>query len=215
MRMVIILNALTASVLTICVGCQTTSETAGLAGDAQARSERRTTEPSQRTPITAEDNPTTRGGRGEPSLDAFDRPAAWIYIDGQEGRFIERDGHPQVQWIINGPVSATPKFRVEAYEPLLGTPTNFNCVVDTVQSVDGSKVIYAVAADEGTFVVGQEYSLLQPGDDFKLRNRVSGDVVTEIAPLVPGTYMIVAGIKNGETGKEGLAVTYFTVGEDQ
>ena len=168
-----------------------------------------------RVVLTARNNPTTLAGRGEPSLDDFDRPAAWVYIDGQSGTFIERDGHPQVQWVIDGPIGSSPTFRVEAYEPLLGKPSDFNCVLKTVESADGSEVLYAFTAEPGTFRVGREYSLLEPGKSFTIRNNMTGDVVNEIPALMPGTYMMAAGVKNLEASTEGLAITYFTVGEGQ
>lgn len=219
MRTVIVV-ILTASILTVCAGCETATKPGDLVGNGQKKPWQPTAgqpppQTAQRTAFTAENNPTASGGRGEPSLEDFFRPAAWVYIDGQEGKYIERDGQPQVQWVIAGPVSSTPTFRAEAYEPLLGTPTDFNCVVETIDSVDGTKVAYVIAAVEGTFQVGQEYSLLHPGNGFVVRNRMTGDVVTEIALLVPGTYLFAAGIKNGQNGKEGLAITYFTVGEGE
>ncbi len=167
----------------------------------------------RRAAFTAENNPTRRDLRGDPSLEDFYRPAAWVYIDGREGRFIERDGRPQVQWQIEGLVSASPTFRVEVFSPLLGTPTNFVCTVDLLEAPDGTNIAYAIRAVEGTFILGHDYSLLRPGDNFVVRNRTTGDVVNELAPLVPGTYMLAAGIKNVETGKEALAITYFTVGQ--
>jgi len=162
---------------------------------------------------TSTKNPTTAAGRGEPSLEDKDRPAAWIYVDGKTGRFTERDGRPQFQWVIEEPVSATPTFRAEGYAPLLGTPKDFNGILTTVESSDGSDLSYAIAAKEGSFVVGRDYSLVDPGDDFIIRNWTTGDVVRQIAPLPPGTYAFAGGVRNQQTGKEALAVTYFTVGE--
>jgi len=164
--------------------------------------------------LTAENNPTAVAGRGQPSLEDGYRPAAWIYINDQGGTFLEREGNPQVQWIIEKPVGPSPTFRVEGYEPLLGRPKDFNCLIDTLEAKDGSKVAYAVAANPGTFEVGRAYSLLQPGNNFVIRNRATGDVLTEIASLGPGTYLIVAGVKNLEMGREALAVTSFTVAEN-
>lgn len=213
---------LTAGILTICVGCAQPGKGSGLAGDAPLDTSRRWAEknaPStagqsvQRAAFTAQSNPTTRDRGGEPSLDDFYRPAVWVYIDGNEGRFIERDGNPQVQWQIDGPVSALPTFRVEAFAPLLGTPKDFLCTLDTIEADDGSKVAYAIKANEGAFILGRDYSLLCPGEDFVIRNRTTGDVVSEVAPLVPGTYLLAAGLKNLDTGNEGLAITYFTVRE--
>ena len=40
-----------------------------------------------------------------------------------------------------------------------------------------------------------------------------GAVVAEAAPLAPGTYLLAAGIENSQTGKEALAITFFTVEE--
>lgn len=212
------LRALMVVVMAVCVGCQASGRK-----DASARPRRGGTPDTphkhlpdstvQRTAFTANDNPTTVDGRGEPSLDDAHRPAAWIFIDDRQGKFIERDGNPQVQWLIENPVSTSPTFRVEAYGPLLGTPQDFNCVVNTMEAADGSYITYAIAAVDGTFTLGREYSLLMPGADFIVRNRTTGDVVSEIPPLSPGTYVIAAGIKNLRKGREGLAITYFTVGE--
>ncbi len=213
---------LTVGTLIICVGCAQPGKGSNLAGDAPLDTSRQPDEknaPSpagqivQRTAFTARNNPTTRDRGGEPSLDDFYRPAVWVYIDGKEGGFIERDGNPQVQWQIQGPVSASPTFRVEAFAPLLGTPKDFLCTLDTIEASDGSKVAYAIKANEGTFILGRDYSLLCPGENFVIRNRTTGDVVSEVAPLVPGTYLLAAGAKNTDTGKEGLAITYFTVRE--
>ena len=70
-----------------------------------------------------------------------------------------------------------------------------------------------IAANEGTFSPGRDYPLLNPGDNFVIRNSLSGDIVREIAPLAPGTYALVGGLENRATGKRALTVTYFTVGE--
>ncbi|MEK7755907.1 MAG: hypothetical protein AAB385_01715 [Planctomycetota bacterium] len=165
--------------------------------------------------FTRANNPTTLAGRGEPNLEDKARPAAWVYVDGQAGKFTERDGEPLTQWVVEGPVCATPTFRVEGYEPLLGNPMDFKCVLQAVESSDGSTVVYGIAANEGTFTPGREYPLLNPGDNFIIRNGLTGDIVKEISPLAPGTYVIVGGLENRSTGKRALAVTYFTVGEDK
>jgi len=159
--------------------------------------------------ITAQSNPTTDGGRGTPSLDDFFRPAAWIHVDGQAGMFSSERGKPKLEWEIKVPVGASPTFRVEVFEPLLGNPKDFSCTLETIKG--SGKTAYAISSKEGKFSSETEYSLLKPGNDFVIRNRNSGDVVREIAPLEPGTYVIAAGIKNAKTGKEALAVTYFTV----
>jgi hypothetical protein len=201
---------LVAGLLIIGTGCGR-SERTKTAGHHRQRQTPKAAAP--RAPITAEKNPTTLAGRGQPSLDDEFRPAAWIYMDDHGGTYIEREGNPQVQWIIEDPARPTPTFRIEAYQPLLGNPKDLNCVIDTVDSSDGSKVAYVISSKPGTFEVGRTYSLLRPGDDFIIRNRATGDVVSEIAPLAPGTYLIAAGLKNLETDKEALAITYFTVGE--
>jgi hypothetical protein len=163
--------------------------------------------------FTAANNPTALAGRGEPSLEDRERPAAWVYIDGKAGKFSERDGQRLTQWTVGGTVGSSPTFRVEGYEPLLGTPQDFKCVLQAVESPDGSDVVYGIAAAEGTFSPGRDYPLLHPGDNFVIRNGLSGDIVREIAPLAPGTYALVSGLENKSTGKRALAVTYFTVGE--
>ena len=162
--------------------------------------------------FTAKDNPTAKDGRGDPDLEDFFRPAAWVYVGGRGGRFLAKDGKPQVQWMIDGPVSAAPTFRVEAYEPLFGKPKDLSCILDTVESNGGTPSYYGFAAKPGAFQVGREYSLLKPGDEFVVRNRATGDIVAEIPSLDPGTYSLIAAVKNLQTGKEGVAITYFTVG---
>ncbi|UCC28995.1 MAG: hypothetical protein JSU86_12415 [Phycisphaerales bacterium] len=221
MRSVTILCALSVGVVAFSFlsGCKKQDKPGTPAGDVQGQPSRQAPEqpatpPARRVAFTAENNPTTLAGRGEPSLDDFFRLPAWIYLDGKEGKFIERDGKPQVQWFIEGAVGSSPTFRVEAYEALLGTPKDFTCQLDTVDSPEASAIAYSFQANPGAFRVGHEYSLLKPGNDFTIRNRESGDVVAEIPPLVPGTYVLWAGIKNLEAGKEGLAITYFTVAED-
>lgn len=165
--------------------------------------------------FTAANNPTTLAGRGAPSLDERARPAAWVYVDGKAGKFTDRDGEPLTQWVVEGSVSASPTFRVEGYEPLLGNPRDFKCVLQAVDSSEGSTVVYGIAANEGTFAPGRDYSLLNPGENFVIRNGLTGDIVKEIAPLAPGTYAIVGGLENRSTGKRALAVSYFTVGAEK
>jgi hypothetical protein len=167
--------------------------------------------PVQRATLTAENNPTMLSGRGQPDLDDWLRPAAWIYVDGRSGEFLEVEGSPQGQWTITKPVSSTPTFRVEAYAPLLGNPRDFNCVLQPVDVSSDSTVTYVFSAVKGTFNVGHEYSLLKPGKNFTIRNYSTGDVVLKIPPLSPGTYLLAAGVKNLQQAKEGHAVTYFTV----
>ena len=98
--------------------------------------------------FTAASNPTTLAGRGQPSLDDKARPAAWVYVDGQAGKFIERDGEPLTQWVVEGPVCASPTFRVEGYEPLLGNPMDFKCVL---QAIDSSGTLH-----DGTVIDGPD-----------------------------------------------------------
>ena len=78
-----------------------------------------------------------------------------------------------------------------------------------------STVVYGIAANEGAFAVGQDYPLLNPGDNFVIRNGLTGDIVKEIAPLAPGTYALVGGLENRTTSKRALAVSYFTVGDEK
>ncbi len=184
------------------------------AGRSEVRAERsRPTGGQARTEIAPEKNPTSLAGRGEPSLDDPERPAAWIYVDGRPGEFAEREGHPQLEWVVEQPVSPTPTFRVETYGPLLGTPRDFKYLLKTVEAAEGSEVAYAVSAVDKTFVVGRDYPLLKPGDNFVIRNWTTGDIVSQIAPLAPGTYLIAGGVTNSANGKEAAAITYFTVGE--
>jgi len=132
-------------------------------------------------------------------------------MDGKEGRFREKDGIPLLQWWTDGAVSDSPTFRVEVFEPLLGNPRDFSCALQTYGSKDGSNIVYGIKAKEGMFRVGHEYSLLNPGSEFIIQDKISGLVITEIPKLAPGMYGLAAGIKNEETGAQGLAVTYFTV----
>ena len=230
MRKVKIISLLMIGVLTISAGCEAPEKAEPTAGDKQqaaakpAPKEAAPTKPAPAEPKPAEstpakpavavvDNPTTRSGRGVPDLDSWGRPAAWVYVDGQEGRYVEKDGRPLIQWILDTPVSRTPTFRVEAYEPVLGTPKDFQCALQTYESSAGPPILYAIRAKEGTFEVGKEYSLIKPGDNFVIVDKKTDQVVETIPHLDPGTYGIAAGIKNSETGKEGLAVTYFIVGQ--
>lgn len=169
---------------------------------------------SKREGYTAENNPTTKGGRGTPDLDNPQAPAAWVLVDGKSGTYKEEGGNKLLQWFIEEPVSPTPKFRVEAYEPLMGTPKDFKAIFRTVEPADGLDLVYAIAAKEGTFELGRDYSLLNPGENFTIRNGATGDEIKEIAPLAAGKYAILAAVKNTSTGKETLAVTYFTVKGD-
>jgi hypothetical protein len=194
---------LTAGLLVAALGCES-SQKRPIANDGPAK-------PVQRATLTSENNPTALAGRGEPDLDDWLRPAAWIYIDGQAGRFLDVDGSPQGQWTIGTPVSSSPTFRVEAYDPLLGNPRDFSCVVQPVDVGGSQTVTYVFSAVKGTFEVGREYSLLKPGKNFVIRNYSTGDVVLEIPRLAPGTYLMAAGVKNLRKAKEGHAVTYFTV----
>ncbi len=208
--------------LAIAAGCGSSTKTKGPATadtpktgatDASSKTAPSKPAPPPRHAMNAGDNPTTRSGRGEPSLDDVFRLPAWVIIDEKGGRFIEKDDHPDVHWQIEGPVSATPSFRVEAYKPLLGDPRDFACTLYSESEIDGSKVAYAMEAKTGSFKTGQRYSLLRPGDDFILRNLTTGDVVTQIPSLLPGTYVIAAGVKNLQTGAEGLAISRFAVAE--
>lgn len=166
----------------------------------------------QRAAFTVSNNPTSNAGRGEPDLEDPFRPSAWVFIGGQEGRFIEKDGNQLVQWVIGSSVNNSPTIRIEAMADLLGNPDNFACTLDTYNALDGSKIAYAIKADDGTFQTGREYSLLKPGKNFTIRNRLTGDVVHEISELAAGTYLIAAKVENSKTGQRGLAITSFTVG---
>ncbi len=216
MRNVAFHTLLIACTLAVWVGCDPADKNSGpVVGPASQPVGDSPENPSHRA-ITAENNPTTLAGRGEPDLDDQDRPAAWVYIDGREGHFIEREGNWQLEWVIDEPVSSTPTFRVEVYEPLLGVPKDFNCVLERkgVAPEDGTLVYYGLAAEEGTFQASHQYSLLDPGHNFVIRELPSGQIVSTIDPLPAGTYGLAVGVKNKETGKKGLAVTYFTVAEE-
>lgn len=193
----------------ILVGYGCTPNDGGIKGHVDQRKGKK-----PRVPYTTAHNPTKDADRGDPDPDLQDefRPAAWVLIDGMEGSFTEVNGHPQVQWIVEGPVSSTPTFRVEAFEPVLGTPTMFKCAVRTIEAADGSNVTYGIASDEDAFRVGWDYSLLAPGKGFVIREP-TGDIVDRIKPLAPGRYLIAASVQNPESNKTALAVTYFTVGE--
>jgi len=203
MRKNITASVLVASLLVVALGCQPTQK-GSVTGDTQQKA-------APQVKLTAENNPTALAGRGVPDLDDWLRPAAWIYIDGHAGRFLEVDGNPQGQWTIGTPVGPNPTFRVEAYAPLLGSPRDFSCVLQPVNVDAPSTVTYVFSAVKGTFRTDQTYSLLKPGKNFTIRNYTTGDVVLEIPPLSPGTYLLAAGIKNKSMGSEGHAVTYFTV----
>ena len=165
-----------------------------------------------RVHYTAADNPTKNADRGDPDptlLDQF-RPAAWVLIDGMEGTFTEGNGNPQLEWIVEESVSSSPTFRVEAFEPIIGSPSVFLCALRTIEAVDGSNVTYGIASQEGEFQVGRDYSLVSPGNGFVIRNS-TGDIVDGIGPLAPGRYYLAASVKNPESEKTALAVTSFTV----
>lgn len=166
----------------------------------------------KRPRITADNNPTTNAGRGTPSLDDRTCPAAWIYLDGHEGYFTEEDGHPLLQWIIDAPVGAEPTFSVEVLEGVLPLPLDFKCVLQTREVEEGARISYGIAADEGTFEVGKVYSLVDPGENFTIREPETGEVVDCIEPLAPGKYLIAGKLENRAQGIETAAVTYFTVG---
>lgn len=164
--------------------------------------------------FTSENNPTTRAGRGEPSVDDQFRPAAWVFVDGNGGTFVERDGQERLEWMIEGTVSSRPVFRVEALKSFVGDAKDFSCLLRTVTSSDGSDIYYAIKADEGTFELGKDYSLLNPGKNFTIRNGLTRDVVAKIARLTPGQYLIATAIGKPNSGKRVLAVSHFTVAGD-
>ena len=165
-------------------------------------------------PYTTENNPTKRDRQRDPDPTLQDQflPAAWVLIDGMEGTFTEVDGNPQLQWIVEEPVSSSPSFRVEAFEPIMGSPTVFRCALRTIEAVDGSSVTYGIASQDGEFQVGREYSLVSPGNGFVIRT-ATGDIVDGIGPLAPGRYFLAASVNNPESEKTALAVTSFTVGQ--
>jgi len=164
------------------------------------------------TSFTLTKNPTTEAGRGAPTLDDRTRPAAWIYVDGHKGKFVEQDGHPLLQWMIDTPVSATPTFRVEVVEEVVPPPVAFKCVLQTREAADGSFVSYGLTSEMGLFQVGTDYTLTTPGEAFVVKDLATGDVVAELDPLAPGDYLIAAALENPGRGIETPAVTFFTVG---
>ena len=179
----------------------------------EAKPEGRRSSGQKRVIYTAAHNPTTLAGRGTPSLDDQFRPAAWILLDGHEGRYGEVDGNPHLEWVIDEPVSASPTFRVEVFPPLLGTPDGFKAVLQSVETADGSQLVYGLSAGDAMFVPGKTYSLLSPGSGFTVRNLMTGETLPSIPSLPRGRYALAGGIKNSKTGAETPAVTFFTVGE--
>lgn len=179
-----------------------------------AKSAAPSAKPAKRVIFTSQHNPTTDAGRGEPSLDDQFRPAAWVLVDGHSGKFVENDGQARLEWMIDGDTSSHPSFRVEALESVVGSPKDFSCLLRTVSSAGGSDIYYAIKAKEGTFQVGKDYSLLDPGKDFVIRNGLTRDVVEQIAPLPPGQYLLASAIGAPNSGKRVLAVSHFTVAGD-
>ncbi len=177
-------------------------------------SKRTSTQRTTHVVFTAENNPTTNAGRGIPSVDDQFRQAAWIFMDGKGGEFVEENGQPRIEWVINDAVGRTPTFRVEAYTPLVGTPRDFNCLLRSLDNNDGPDIYYGIQAAPGTFELGKEYSLLSPGKGFVIRNGFTRDEVSKIDPLPPGRYMITGGIGAPDSDKRVLAVSYFTVADD-
>lgn len=161
-----------------------------------------------------EDNPTTKGGRGEPDLHDPRRPAAWIHIDDKEGRFVNRAGFPQVQWMIEGGVSRKPTFRVEVYKPLLGEVSEFRGVLHTHESPDNTLVAYLITAEPGKFKPGQTYSLISPGEGFTIRDLQAEKEVDIIPLLSPATYSFTVAVGNTGSSKEALAISNFNVRAD-
>lgn len=156
-------------------------------------------------------------GRGKPSLTDPQRPAAWIYIDGKAGEYTEVDGQPTLEWVIDEPVSATPTFRVDVYQPLLRKAGGFDGMLTRLEPKEEKRVDYLIAAGEGAFSPGTEYSLIDPGEGFVVRSFGDRKIIEKIDPLTPGTYMLVGTVRNAKSGKQALAVTRFTVaaGETQ
>jgi len=205
MRKVCILSSLILMTLVLTAGCQSGDASSGVITGGQRAG--------RYVGFTGADNPTTKAGRGEPNLHNEDQAAAWIYIDGYAGEYVELDGNPQLQWIITKPVHASPKFRVEAYTPLVGVPDAFSCVLRSISTRGGVPVVYMIAAKEGRFQPGRDYSLTNPGDDFVIRDGNTRDIIAEISPLPAGEYALAASVKNTMKDVAALAVTYFTVGE--
>lgn len=203
MRKVCILNSLALMALVLTTSCQSGNTSSGVITGSQRDN--------RYVGFTGTNNPTTNSGRGEPNLHDEDRAAAWIYIDGNAGEFVEVDGNPQLQWIITKPVHASPKFRVEVYTPLVGVPNAFSCVLRSISTRGGAPVVYMIAAKEGRFQPGRDYSLTHPGDDFVMRDGMTRDILTEIPALPAGEYALAASVKNTKKDVAALAVTYFNV----
>ncbi len=194
------------------VGCAAPAKRTSNDGSNDRKTTKRTTTP--RVVFTADNNPTTNAGRGAPSVDDHFRQAAWIFMDGKGGEFIDNEGKPQIEWVITDAVSRTPSFRVETFEPLVGAPKDFNCLLRSLDDNDGPDIYYGIQAAPGTFEVGKEYSLLNPGEGFVIRNGFTRDEVSRIDPLPPGRYMITGGIGAPTSDKRVLAVSHFTVVEN-
>ena len=220
--------SVTGSVLTaliLCTGCESPapkkSDTPTKAKQGATTSPRKDTQSTSAQPsksgarlvFTKENNPTSLAKRGEPSLTDQFRPAAWIYLDGKDGKFTDKEGQRHLEWVIEQPVSNSPTFRVEVYEPLLGQADEFSAVIETIAATDGSTVRYGLSAPAGVLQFGKDYNLLSPGPEFALKNLDTKDRIAEIAPLPAGRYLIAAGIKNTKTDAKTAAVTYFTVSE--
>lgn len=162
-----------------------------------------------RVVFNAQENPTTEAGRGEPVIDDQFRPPAWVFVDGHGGTFGER-----LEWMIEGNVRPSPTFRVEIVESIVGSPKDFSCLLRARDGAGETDVYYAIAAKDGTFEYGKEYSLLAPGDSFVVRNGFTQDVVAEIPPLPPGNYLITGAVGKPGSEKRVLAVSHFTVGDE-
>jgi hypothetical protein len=168
-------------------------------------------------PADVKPNYTTDSGRGAPSLADQHRPAAWILIDGQEGEFVDREGLPMLQWVINEPVCQTPTFEVVVYEDLVGELADLKFLLESIELVEpGLKVKWAMRALPGfTPEAGVEYSLTAPGANWGLRDMIQKVERAEADPLPPGRYMICAAVRGTKSMETGcLACSEFTVVAD-
>ena len=76
-------------------------------------------------------------------------------VPGRQEREVQRgNGQKLLQWFIDDPVNSSPKFRVEAFGPLMGTPKDFKAALAVSRPGRALTLVYGIAAKEGTFEVG-------------------------------------------------------------
>lgn len=183
-------------------------------GDAAASAP--TTKPAEQPTqlrYTILDNPTTRAGRGRPSVSEIKSPCVWFLVDGKEGEYKD-DGFI---WVLLEPVRAAPTFSIEVVPGLAGNIVDVEFYImeqlgpGDRRNAEELKQYAFRARAEGLVKPGQPYDLCCCSEQFLIKDMATQRELESIPALSPGEYTAACQVRWDSSREPTFVVTRFRV----